>query len=260
MVAERAWREMQTRREQPGLALPLLAAAGALVVVAVASSGPFVGAEPTHSAAASIASGAPSDEPTPGSTPTLMPSEREVSDRFWSRAINYAPSAFGYRTLEETVAGSELIVRGRIVGHEIVDGGDAGVDGDETGQTAYAVIAIDATLKADPLQTTPTVLVRMPLLKTIPEDEVPGGELVLFLKNYGRFYVSEGYPTPTDSPRWSRYFLANTYQGVIRNLDGKVDVLEAPDGWWDQYGPFPNDFNGKAFQTLIEQIEAIEGA
>jgi hypothetical protein len=199
---------------------------------------------------------------TPSATPG--PTERELSDRFWGRVITYAPMAFGFHTLEEIVAGSDLIVRGRIAGRTTAScpaepsPAPARPDICEGGLHSFAIVAVDAVLKSDSRHASGTVLLKLELRHTT-EADTPRGELVLFLKNDGQFYADLGYPTPSDSPRWQWYFLANSYQGALRNLDGVVDVPVAPERWWDDYGPFPSDVDRQPFDQVVARIADLVG-
>jgi hypothetical protein len=201
---------------------------------------------------------------SPTAESTTPPTERELSDRFWGSVIDYDRRPSDFHTLEDVVAGSDLIVSGRIDGSTRVQcaaepsplPGEASICGG--GTTSLLTVAVDRVLKADSRFLAATVTVVLPF--SAPDAELPRGELVLFLRNYGQVYVDAGVPQPSDSLRWRWYFLTSHYQGAVRNLDGLVDVPDAPEGWWEQAGPFPNDFDGKPFEQLTARIVEIVGS
>lgn len=206
--------------------------------------------------------GAPeTDTPAPPTT-TALTVERERSDRFWSRAIDYEPRAFELSTLEDVVAESELIVRGRIGGQRMVGCSDpnqpAGPPLCEERDRSFVIVAVDEVIKSSGPYTGGALLVRVDF-GAIPDAELPRGELVLFLKNYGRSYVESGHAEPADSPRWAWWFMTTTFQGALRNLDGLVDVPEAPEGWWEDHGPFPGDMDGQPFDRVVTRIRELLG-
>jgi hypothetical protein len=206
--------------------------------------------------------------PLPISTPSVAPppSERELSDRFWGQVITYAPMAFEFHTLEEIVTGSDLIVRGRIVGGTTINcwaepsprPGRESVCGGSV--RSFLLVAVDRVLKSDGRHAAGTVHVQLGF--STPTSELPRGDLVLFLKNSGQVYSDEVAPEREDSPRWGWYFLATSYQGALRNLDGVIDVPEPPEGevgpgWWADYGPFPTDIDGQPFEEVVARIRDL---
>ena len=207
------------------------------------------------------------ETPSPAATPppTILLTERDRSDRFWSRVIDYEDPRNTLHTLEQVVVGSDLIVLGRIVRRETTGcpaeatPAPARPDICEDRTSTFAVVAVDAVLMSDGQVASGTVMVKFLGLAGIPESEWPGGELVLFLRNYGEAYTESGYPQPSDSPRWQWYFPVTNFQGVLRNLDGVVDVPEAPDGWWDDVGPFPGDVDGQPFDAVVGRIREVVG-
>jgi hypothetical protein len=247
---------MRTRCGAPAVAAALLLALAACSTVVHPSPSLFA---PTNPATAS-------PSPTHDALPTTPPTERELSDRFWTQVITYAPMAFEFHTLEEIVAGSDLIVRGRIAGRTTVSClGEASPppklpDPCEGGRQRFVIVAVDAVLKNDGRHASGTVMVKLGG-SGIPDSELPRGDLVLFLKNYGQFYADEVAPEPSDSARWQWYFLATSYQGALRNLDGVVDVPEPPEevdeGWWEHYGPFPIDIDGQPFDQVVTRIREL---
>lgn len=197
-------------------------------------------------------------------SPTAAPTERELSDRLWAQAFDYRPS--DVKTLEDIVLASDLIVSGRIAGKTIADCPAApsppfkGPDVcDGGGRRSFAIVAVDAVLKHDGRHAAGTVMVGLSLTG-IQDSDLPRGELVLFLRNYGTAFVEAGVPTASDSPRWHWYYPATSFQGAIRNLDGVVDVPAAPEGWWDQFGPFPSDVDGQPFDQVVDRIRALVGS
>ncbi|HJP88911.1 MAG TPA: hypothetical protein VJ850_07760 [Candidatus Limnocylindrales bacterium] len=202
----------------------------------------------------------------PSASPTSI-AEQEISDAFWAKVIQYdaEPTRFHYDTLEDIVADSDLIVRGRITGQTMV--GCAAQPSPALGepdvcdlaQQKFLLVTIDETLKSDGPQASDTVMVKL-AFSGIPDSDLPGGELILFLKNFGKLYTDSGAPTPSDSPRWQWYALPNTYQGALRKIDDVVLVPEAPAGWWEANGPFPINLDTQPFGDVVDRIAGIVAA
>ena len=217
--------------------------------------------QPSPSTALAGVSQTSAPSPTTQPPPTIAATERELSDRFWGRVITYG-LFYDFHSLEEIVADSDLIVRGRITDRTTLtcSAGASTPPGRpepcEGSLAAFVVVSVDAVLKGDGRFGSGTVLVRLET-RNIPESEIPRGELLLFLKNYGQFYTEEVAPEPSDSPRWSWYYINTNYQGALRNLDGVVDVPDAPEGWWDDHGPFPHDMDGQPFENVVSRIRAL---
>lgn len=211
-------------------------------------------AAPTSSSCGSVAFQSPNSAPPTSLAP---PSQRELSDRFWGYVTRFVPGGYGYETIRQITEGSHLVVVGRVVGRS---------SGDSTsndcrqwaGYAPYGVVAISEVLKGEPHSMPPgTILVAGLASDSIDDGNLPTGQVVLFLKNYAQMRVDEGVPPVDDPDDAFHYFLPNRYQTILRELDGVIDIIDAPAGWWKQYGPFPSDVEHQPFDVVVERIRRI---
>ena len=264
-VSERAWTHHR-RSHRASWGTPVAATAVAVLVLALVIDFQLLGPKtsPGSSSPTAVQDSIASPRTVPTTTTRPQLSEQERSDLYWSLVIAYipAPSARRFRTLDDIVEGSDVIVRGRVVGRQIVDpsgstsGGGVGEPGDAK---VFGLVKVDEVLKGDQRLRGTSIAVTPLARPEVTDAELPGGEVIIFLKNYALYAAASGTPPPSDSPLWSRYFLANRYQAVLRELDGVVNVLPAPEGWWDAFGPFPQTVDRVPFQEVVDRIIDLVG-
>jgi hypothetical protein len=164
--------------------------------------------------------------------------------------VRFRPGGYDFGTLEEIAGGSHLIVVGRIVGR-------ASGTSDPEGFPQFGVIAVDQSLKGVPMSLDgQTILVKDLVVESISDEELPAGQVILFLKNYAQMRIDEGLPPAEDPNDTYQYFLPNRYQSFVRSVSGIVVIIDGPPGWWAQYGPFPSDFDGRPVDALLAAIES----
>lgn len=193
-----------------------------------------------------------------GSAPDAEPA---LSDWYWAAMNSYVPSGFHYASLADITADSHLIIRGRVIG--LSQGGIEPFDDTfyvKSMPVTFGVVAVDEVLKGSPESKAPgTILVARLAGGEMSETDLPQDEVILFLKNYAEMRRDFGALPAGDTDDRYYYVRPNGYQAVLRNRDGLVAVPSAPEGWWDQYGPFPSDINDLPFGVVASEVLQAAG-
>ena len=88
-------------------------------------------------------------------------------------------------------------------------------------------------------------------------DELPEGEVVLFLHNYAQLRQQHGVEPSADENDRFYYSRPNGYQCVLRDIGGKVRTVDGPRGWEEAIGPFPSQLDGQPFDDVLERIRTV---
>ncbi len=237
---------------------PAIPATGRLGITTTLAVG-LVAFAAIGSASAQAPGASPSvPEPAPGVS-GLSAEALVDSDGFWHRiGMGDMPT---FHSTEEVVKGSDLIVLGTPVDVRFYldRPGVEGPDGTIIGAETYVLlqVAVDEAIKGAPrlnVNDMVDVIVDLPYQVT-PEEltaAIPRKEQSMFLLyNLGK--LNEEYGQPEDEVEATRdiYVRLNDPQGVLRNLEGKVEPvnIEYDD---DQ---FPAMFAGRPFAELVAAIE-----
>ena len=198
--------------------------------------------------------------PTPAPTIAAVDNaEIERSDAFWEQSSDFVPTDYRYDSLAEITADVHLIVRGRVVGTQ--DGQLQSFDRPGSfRRTTLGIVAVDEVLKGTPeMQVPGTVLVARLGASKQPADEIPAGEVILFLNHYPTVRSELGVDQSIDPDDRFLYGRPNGYQSVLRNFGGTVRIVEGPDGWEDALGPFPAPLDGEPFADILQAIRQTVG-
>jgi hypothetical protein len=183
---------------------------------------------------------------------TLPKTEPDLSDWYWRNLTRSGPFGFEYASIEEITADSHLIVRGKIV--STATGGIEPFDDEfymESPPVTFAVVAIDEVLKGSPeSKDAGTVLVARLAMAGLEDSALPKDEVILFLKNCAQMRADFGMPPATDKDDRYFYTRPNAYQAVLRNRGGLAWVVPPPDGWAEEYSPFPGSLSGADFAGI----------
>lgn len=205
------------------------------------------------------ACGNPTSTPGPASPMPAMALADEIaqSDRFWLAHSDFAPTNYHYDSLAQMTADAHLIVRGRLVGtHAGTLQPFNAPDGmDDARRVIFGVVAIDEVLKGTPNTLIPgSVLVaRLGACDQRPED-LPRGEVLLFLKNYRQMRLETGSGPSSDSNDGFYYARPNGYQGVLRNLGGVVRIVEPAEDSGELLEGFPLQLNHEPFADVVAAV------
>ena len=121
------------------------------------------------------------------------------------------------------------------------------------------MVSIDEVLKGVPTILDPGGVLVARLGGSELATDLPRGEIVIFLKNYGRLREETGkglFDDPSDQFFYGR---PNGYQSVLRNLDCIVRVVRGPDGDGAP-GQFPASLDGQRFDDLLDTIRQLVAA
>jgi hypothetical protein len=199
--------------------------------------------------------------PTASATPTQAPrvtaTARDEQDtrNFWNAVT--ASGEFGreYTTLKAIADDVDLIAVGRIAEIYLADV--------NTTSGAYpsiwAKFEISDVLKGVPVSREPGFIdVRLTTSEgwQYAVETVPDEEIVLFLMNDAAYKARYGQE-PVDPVNEPYIYWRTNPQGVLRNVDGQVDVIDRELIGMD-YGEhnFPMTVVGDSFDTTIETIRA----
>ena len=168
-----------------------------------------------------------------------------------------------YTSLDDMVAGSDIIVRGRIA--EVYVGEMwAFNDVEPLVPLIYARVVVSAVLKGEPLSRTPGVV--EVLLEPGSEDVLngltyPTEDALWFLKSRAKEGELLGRPPVSSEIAPYSYFRPNTYQAVIRNIDSESWPM-FPDMVKRSYGnhEFPVDWTRKPFDSLLGDVRELTGS
>jgi hypothetical protein len=187
----------------------------------------------------------------------------QLSDAFWARwqvpiGLDLPNDA---SSLADAVTNADLIIRGRITDLYVGEFWRGAPDEDPV-PLAYASIGVDELFKGEPASRTPgRVEVQMGIAGSDLQSlraALPEEEYLWFLKG------PEGYVGRDLAPQNSAeiapfaYVPFNDYQGVLRNLDGLVNVI-ARDVVAEACGPhhFPLLLDGTDFAAVVEQVREL---
>ena len=195
-----------------------------------------------------------SEPPSPSPTAAAIDvGEVELSNAFWEQNSNFAPTAYRYDSLADITTDAHVIIRGRIVGTqdgELQPFGAAGLR-----QATFGIVAVDEVLKGTPeMQVPGTVLIARLGVSNQPPQEIPAGEVILFLMHYPKMRTEAGVGQSVDPNDRFFYARPNGYQCVLRNLGGVVRIVDGPEGWEDALGPFPAPLDGEPFSDVLAEI------
>lgn len=122
----------------------------------------------------------------------------------------------------------------------------------------FGVVTVDEVLKGTPQAKMPgTILVARLAQRGLSEADLPAGEVVLFLNNYAQQRVESGAAPSKDPDDRYYYSRPNSYQGVLRNFDGVVEVVDVPRRWEEFVGPLASRLDGKPFGEIVDRIRAF---
>lgn len=255
--------------------MPMLRASALCLVAALAfgACAPVGTAQATASNDVSPAISSPSvptngtpSPPAPANTATPTPSpssltmgmtERQRSDWYWEGVSSFGIANNVFESLAEITSEAHLIVRGRVTGMQEAEiqafGGPT-----STLHYLFGEVTIDEVLKGTPNSQTPgTVLVARMGVRDASADDLPKGEVILFLHNYAQLRVDGGYPPSSDPDDRYYYSRPNGYQCVLRNIDGRVQIVDGPRGWEDAIGPFPSQLDGDTYDDVVGRVRAM---
>ncbi len=178
----------------------------------------------------------------------------ERSDAFWDQNSDFVRTNYHYESLAEITNEAHLIIRGRVVGTHDGQlqsfGGRAGLR-----PMTFGIVAVDEVLKGTPeMQVHGTVLVARLGVSNQPADELPAGEVILFLNHYPKMRAETGSEQSVDPNDRFFYGRPNGYQSVLRNFGGVVRIVDGPEGWVDALGPFPASLDGEPFADVLQTI------
>lgn len=206
----------------------------------------------------------PSAEATPGaSSPTADFREAERSNAFWEANSDFAPTNFRYASLAEMTGGSHLIVLGRVVGTEEreLQPFEAGGPAPGGRRVIFGIVTIDEVLKGEAIARMPDAILVARLGATEQRaEDIPSGQVVLFLMHYPRMRAEAGVGLSADPNDRFYYARPNGYQCALRNLGGAVRIVDGPEGWEEALGPFPAPLDGEPFEDLLAAIRQTVGS
>ena len=180
-------------------------------------------------------------------------SEIDRSDLFWSPITRRGAYAQNYDSVGDITKAVHLVVRGRVVDVKVAD--FLPFEGDvEQIPILVGIIAVNDVLKGRPQMRVPgTVEVSLDaawpdwektLLANLPADD----DLFLLLMNDAQQRTELGYAVKDPENEPYLYWRPNGDQAVLRDIDGRVDVIE-PEA--DRY-PFALD--GVAFDAVTNDV------
>lgn len=194
--------------------------------------------------------------PSP-SAPAALADDIGVSDRFWQAQADYAPTNYHYNSLAAITADAHLIVRGRLIGTrrgelQPFQAPEGMADGRAV---IFGVVAVDEVLKGSPNMLLPgEVLVARVGAENQNPDELPRGEVVLFLMNYQLLRKELGVGPSSDLNDRFYYVRPNGYQCVLRNLDGVVRIVRPAEDSGEVLQGFPLVLDGESFPAVLDSI------
>lgn len=151
--------------------------------------------------------------------------------------------------------GVDVVVRGRITGTRLMAfgafAGDAG-----HAQIVFGVVTVDEILKGAPELHEGTIEIAGLGWTEIPPEDLPEHEHVFFVVE-DAVVVPEAGVTPRDWGIHSYYARPNGYQAVLRDIGGKIRLINGPRGWQEAFGPFPSGLDGDVFDDVVERIRVI---
>ena len=184
--------------------------------------------------------------------------EIERSDAFWEQHSDFVPTNYDYDSLAEITSEVHLIIRGRVIGTQ--DGQLQSFGPGGLRQMTFGIVAIDEVLQGTPeMQVPGSVLVARLGVSKQPADEIPAGEVILFLNHYPTVRSELGVAQSIDPDDRFFYGRPNGYQSVLRNFVGTVRIVEGPEGWEDALGPFPAPLDGEPFADILQAIRQTVG-
>jgi hypothetical protein len=228
-----------------------------------------IAGSPGVSASTLPPSPAPTQSQSPTETPSPIPTlavslapfeQLTRSDAFWERWVAFlAPQTldYVYKSLDDIVAGSDVIVRGRIA--EVYMGEMwAYNDVEPLVPLIYARVAISDVLKGEPLSRmtgTVEVLLGPGVEEGVLDRPLPTEEAIWFLKSRAKEGELLGRPQASSEIAPYSYFRPNTYQAVIRNIGDESRPM-FPDMVKQSYGnhEFPVGLVGQPFETLVQDV------
>lgn len=245
-------------------ALAIVGAVGAIAIyMQGASHGPAgeVGASAASPSPASAL--IPATQPAAHVAPTPEPladdrSEKQRSDDFWNAVTTFAKFGYEYDTLAEMTLDADLVVLGRVI--ELKPGQIEQFDPDPEGpqgamNVTFGIIAIDSVLKGEPEpKIEGQILVSRLGVRTMTAADLPGGRVIIFLKNYAQERLREGVPPSSDADDRFYYARPNMYQAVLRETDGLVDLIVPPGLESVFKGTFLKGLDGREMDAVAEQI------
>ena len=197
--------------------------------------------------------------PAPSSQTTGM-TEQERGDWFWEYQTHFGDDILVYDSLADITANANLIVRGRLVDMRPGEIWPFSLNmQQEMGplRAAFAIVEIDEVLKGTPQTKSPGTIIASDLgLERGTLDDLPEGEVTLFLMNYAQQRIeTDSPPSPDEDDRYY-YVRPNGYQGVLRNVDGRVWLVD-PERPWENEFPVPLD--GKPYDEVVDRIRELAG-
>jgi hypothetical protein len=187
---------------------------------------------------------------------------RERSDWFWNSVSHFGVYSLQYDSLAEITADSHLIVVGRVVDlqsgsleafEEPPEGGPP-----RTRYTTFGVVAVDDVLKGKAeMQIPGQILVARLAHSGMSPVDLPDGRVILFLKNYASMRAEGGHAVSPDAADKFYYARPNGYQGALRDLNGIVQIVDAPRGWEYAIRPFPLHQDGRPFAEVVDRIREL---
>lgn len=199
--------------------------------------------------------------PAPISTAAISEADRRISDMFWSTVTDYGHYGYVYDSLDEMIGDSHLVVRGSLVGFSTgiryPFGSDFGASIGPWTET-FGTVRVLEVLKGQPVWRTfgqiEVVALGWP---DMSEDDLPSGEVLLFLKNDSQWREEMSVDPNPDSDTQFHYVRANPYQTALRDIDGVIDLIDGPKGWQDAFGPFPSELDGILYADTVETIRLM---
>jgi hypothetical protein len=184
------------------------------------------------------------------------------SNRFWNPY--YEPPRpwsleFDFDSLEEAVAASDLIVRGRITDISVAEMWRFSKD--EPGVPhVYLTVEVAETLKGTPLsRTNGYVEVQFEVgegaLDVVRSRPQPQHEHVFFLMYEPAYRESIGKPPRETEVAPFAYFMPNRFQGAIRDIEGTARIIDPIEvALANELGHFPLPLDGQPYEDVLEQI------
>lgn len=187
--------------------------------------------------------------PAPGST------IHATSDRFWSLARLNADEVESFVSLESMTESVDLIVIGHIVATSPSRSFRA-MEADAEIDTAwYASVQVVADWSSSTV-VEPTFEVFFPTkfhYEVFLAAATPGETAIFFLRNKEVAALAAGWPK-ADASKESQYFmLANQEQALLRDLGGKVHVVDT------ESRDFTSALEGTSFEGLVAKVKALRG-
>jgi len=182
--------------------------------------------------------------------------ERERSDRYWESVTDFDVYSLTYGSLPDITRNVHLIVLGTVT--SLQDGEIKPFEGKRPRQTRFGVVRIDEVLRGTPqVKLAGTILVADLGLVTTTDEDLPNDGVILFLMNYAQMRSDAGFAPSSDPDDGYYYARPNGYQGVLRNLDGLVDLVDGPPDWEVHFGPYPAQLDGDPFDAVLDRVRAL---